>query len=93
MAVLLPLTVELEDGTAWEVTADQRDGAKWEMQPFCADDRPTVRLRFLAFAASARMGRTSLSWPKFDAVCIAVSVTDREAEPVDPTPADPSAEA
>lgn len=91
------LAVELEDGTTWEVSADQRDLAKWELQPFYDPARLTVRQRYMGYAASVRAGRTDLSWPKFDAACVEVrgadDDSDDEPEEVDPTEPDPSGEA
>jgi hypothetical protein len=72
------LDVELEDGhgQAYRVVADQRDVARWEVQPF---GWPVVRLeenasmgffRFLAWSAAVRQGRTALAWEEFDRQCV-----------------------
>jgi hypothetical protein len=88
------LAVELEDGTTWQVSADQRDLAKWELQPFYDPARLTVRQRYMGYAASVRAGKTELSWTRFDAACIEVrGAGDDEPEEVDPTEPDPSGEA
>jgi len=85
-SIVARLTVEMEDGATWDVAVDQRDIAKWEMQPFFDDDRVTVRQRYVAFAASARGKQTELSWPKFDAACVEVRpAAGPESETVDPT--------
>lgn len=80
----LRLFVELEDGKTWEVDADQRDYAAWEMQTFYDPARNTVLRRFLAFSASSRLKLTDLSWAKFNAQAVMVDVESVD-EPADPT--------
>ncbi len=51
----MPLKVELEDGTTFEVVADQRDAAEWEVQPFgtsffAGRSRPLTLMRWMAWA-------------------------------------------
>lgn len=84
------LTVELEDGTTWDVTADQRDVAKFELQDFYAPDRIRTMVRFIAWNASQRQDLTKLGWPKFDQVCVDVSGAADEEPDVDPTQPDQS---
>ena len=90
MATLLEFVVEMEDGTTTDVVADQRDMAKWEIQPFgCAmsqlDSRMNLAYRWLAWSAMSRRGMTDLKWDAFDAQCIEVrDLPDPEdAEPTD----------
>jgi hypothetical protein len=91
MAGKVPLHVELEDGTTWDVVTDQRDLAAFELQAFYAPGRDATRQRYMAYSASVRNKQTELSWPKFDAACVEV-VLAGEAEEVDPTqPAPPGA--
>lgn len=80
------MSVEMEDGTKWEVTADQRDIARWEIQPFGGPlSQISARIatfgRFVAWSASARQGKTDLAWPDFDNA--AVEVTELEAPTAD----------
>lgn len=89
----IPLHVEMEDGTAYDVVIDQRDIAKWELQPFYDDDRTTLRQRYAAFAALVRGKVIELSWPKFNDACVEVIDGRGKAEDVDPTQPDPSGEA
>ena len=75
------LAVEMEDGATWVVVADQRDAAKWEVQPFGCPikdikARLFTALRFLAWSASTRQGRTELSWAEWDAACVEVGDPD-----------------
>jgi hypothetical protein len=85
-SILAGLTVEMADGGTWDVAVDQRDVAKWEMQPFYSDDRITVRQRFLAYAASVRGKQTELTWGKFSDACVEVRGTPGwSEETVDPT--------
>jgi hypothetical protein len=64
------------DGAAepYSVVADQRDIARWEIQPFgCPVDQVESRmllfLRYLAWSASRRQQLTDLDWPTFDDQC------------------------
>lgn len=75
-----PLHVEMEDGTEYDVTGDQRDVARWEIQTFGgplvnAIDKKTTFVRFLAWGAAQRQELTSLTWDMFDRQC--VEVTDQ----------------
>lgn len=81
------MTVEMDDGATWEVFADQRDWARWEVQPAYSPevDRIMSRIRFMAYSASIRAGLTDLSWPKFDAACVEAAAPPDDGETVDPT--------
>ena len=77
-----PMTVEMEDGRTWEVTGDQRDVARWEIQPFGGPvSRMSEKLftfgRFVAWSASVRQGLTDLSWETFDQQAIEVNEQER----------------
>lgn len=81
------LTVELEDGSTYDVVADQRDMARWEVQDFggpVADWKAKTFTfqRFIAWSSATRQQLTKLTWPEFDAQCVCVEATDQE-EPAD----------
>ncbi|MBQ1042366.1 hypothetical protein KBX03_07590 [Micromonospora sp. C72] len=84
---LLELRAEMEDGTTYDVVADQRDIAKWEVQdfgrPFRAslDECPHMLFRWLAWSALTRRSEIDLSWTDFDAKCVeAGDIPDEESE-------------
>lgn len=86
--MLLEFQVEMEDGTTHDVVADQRDVAKWEVQPFgCPmsewDKRVNLAYRWLAWSAMTRRGMTDLKWDAFDAQCIEVRDMPEPEEPGD----------
>ena len=59
MTTIFNLAVEMEDGKAWEVRADQRDFALWEMHPLGVPfhqmfDKPYATLQHLAYTAGKR---------------------------------------
>lgn len=90
------LRAELEDGTDFEVSADQRDVAKWETQPFGTPlNQVASRLftyqRFIAWSAAKRQGLTKLDWPKFDEQCVCVDAIAGEAEADAENPGNPAA--
>lgn len=70
------LSVEMDDGTKWEVVADQRDVARWEVQPFgwpagqIKEQVSMAFFRFLAWSASTRQQFTTDTWEKFDGLCV-----------------------
>lgn len=80
--MVFDLDVEMEDGTAYHVVADQRDFRKWELQPFGwpvaqLEEKLSVHLmRYLAWSAAQRIGQTTLSWKDFDAACVEAFATD-----------------
>lgn len=84
-SMLIELRVEMEDGTTYDVVADQRDVAKWEVQDFgCSirewDSRMNLAYRFLAWSALKRRGLIDLTWDQFDAQCIeAADLPDEES--------------
>jgi hypothetical protein len=89
---LLHLIAAFEDGTAYQVTADQRDWQRAQL----AIGAQTVEIdqvgfiRAQAWAALIRQDILEIGWRTFDATCVEV-LTD-EVKPVtavDPTPAAP----
>lgn len=87
-ATQLSYRVEMEDGDTWDVVADQRDLAEYELQEFYDVTRPVVTARYLGWRASMRQGKTKLSWPQFREKCLEVGATPKAgaaAGDVDPT--------
>ena len=85
-SMIIELNVEMEDGSTYKVVADQRDIAKWEVQPFGfpaaqMEERMSMNmLRFLAWSAMTRQQLTALPWLQFDAQCIEAFPLDDEDE-------------
>ena len=81
--------VEMDDGSTWTTTIDQRDLAAWEVCPLYSEQgRTYTMIRYLAWHASHRAGQTDLKWAPFNAACVAAGDPDDEDEPealVDPT--------
>lgn len=76
----MELRAELEGGRTLDVVADQRDVARWEVQPFgCAMSEWGARIntayRFLAWSAATRgqLLAPPMTWEQFDAACIEVA--------------------
>lgn len=72
-------SVEMQDGTTYDAVADQRDVARFEIQPFgtSAADMATklfTSMRFLAWSALDRKGSLpeGMSWDKFERECVEV---------------------
>jgi hypothetical protein len=93
--LLFEFDVEMDDGEKFQVVADQRDVAKFEVQPFGFPFNESAEqhlgmgtMRFLAWSAAYRQQLTKLEWLAFDAQCVeAMPPDDEEASPV---PADAS---
>lgn len=92
-ALTYDLSAAMEGGSSFEVTADQRDIAKWELEPFgcavaTADSRTYTFTRYLAFSAGRRTGAHTLTWAEFGDQCINVDVVggeqDNAADPGSP---------
>lgn len=65
------LQYEMEDGRVEFVVADQRDFAKWEVQPQAATEgRPHTKIRFLTWSAATRQQLTKLSFAEWDEHCV-----------------------
>lgn len=78
--------VTMEDGTSYEVTADQRDNAAWEVQPFgCSVSDSFAKIftysRFCAWNAARRQKLHTLTWAQFSEQCVEVRGAEAEAEP------------
>lgn len=66
------LVAYMADSAILPVTADQRDFAKWEVQPYA--DAVVTRLRFLAWSAAYRTKAYKGSWTEFNEIdCIEVN--------------------
>ena len=79
-----PLHVELEGGESFDVIGDQRDVARWEIQPFGGPLSEMSRKlltfgRFVAWSASVRQGLTDLTWDDFDRTAIEVNEQEKPA--------------
>jgi hypothetical protein len=74
--MLFELQVEMDDGATYRVVADQRDVARWEVQPYGwpvakIEDRMSMLFcRFLGWSAASRQQLTVLSWEDFDGQCV-----------------------
>lgn len=89
--MIFELAVEMEGEPTYTVVADQRDVARWEIQPFgwpvsrLEENASMVFFRFLGWSASVRMQRTTEGYDAWSARCVEVMpVDDEESE----TPAD-----
>lgn len=75
----IELRAELDDGRTLDVVADQRDVARWEVQPFgCPmsewQTRINLAYRWLAWSALTRHQLLDgMTWDQFDAVCVEAS--------------------
>lgn len=89
-SMIFELDVEMEpvDGSTepirWVVVADQRDMARWEVQPFGGPlkDLEAVgmtAMRFLAWSASVRARRFTGTYELWETLCV-------EAMPIDDEP-------
>ncbi|MEU8329819.1 hypothetical protein [Micromonospora sp. NPDC048839] len=71
------LRAVMEDETTYDVVADQRDAARFEVQDFgCSArelmSRVATAYRFMAWSALTRRGEIKLKWTEFDATCVEV---------------------
>lgn len=77
----IELVVEMDDGRTLTVHADQRDWARWEVQPFADEDRRTTKMRFLAWSTMTRQGLTAKAWDLFNETdCVEVEAIVADAE-------------
>jgi hypothetical protein len=89
------LQCELDDGSTWVVVTDQRDMARWEVQPFGGpstriEEKAMVAMRFLAWSASTRQRLTTLPWEEFDAELVeAFPLDEKEGATADDDGEDP----
>jgi len=91
--ITLELEVEMSDGAKHRVVADQRDFARWEVQPDADDRNIHTRARFLAWSAMTRQGLTTTPFSRFNLEdCVEVNADDGEDEQgLDPGRKDPGA--
>lgn len=93
-SILVEIRAEMEDGATFDVVADQRDIAKWEIQDFgcpftVIDMRMHLGLRWLAWSALTRRSQLPavdgkpMTWEQFDAVCVEArdQAADDDEEP------------
>jgi hypothetical protein len=84
----IQLTVTYENGDTTEVSAGQRDIARWEGEKFggesAMNEKPVTFARYIAWAALKRSGEITLSWPGWDATVDEVDLIEDEADS-DPT--------
>lgn len=79
------------DGATWEVEADQRDLAAFELEPFgvpfyALGTRPFTAARWMAWHAGVRAKLTPLSWDEFCTACVEVEdITPEDVTEPDPT--------
>lgn len=81
----MELAVEMEDGTTFSVVADQRDIARWEVQPFGGpfsqfENKGMTGMRFLAWSAAFRQQLTTLKWEEFNDKCVEATPPEDEGE-------------
>ncbi|MEU5965953.1 hypothetical protein ABZ777_32510 [Micromonospora parva] len=93
MATTFELRVEMEDGTTYDVVADQRDVARFEVQDFgCSSSvlmsRISTAYRFMAWSALTRRGEITLKWAEFDATCVEVIDMPDDEESASPADAE-----
>lgn len=97
--MMIELDVLVEGHEPYLVVADQRDFARWEVQPFggpiadFADSPSLTCLRFLAWSASFRQQRTMSPWEEFDAQLVEAMPVDDDAEDDDVPPGHAAASA
>ena len=91
------MTIEMEDGTTYDVDADARDIRAWEAehdQSWLRVPASHTTLAQLAYAAGRRSGVLNGQWPSydaFDARCVGLAFREVEQLVGDPTPPDRTA--
>lgn len=86
--IAIKLSVELESGETYEVTADQRDLAALEVSDY--GSAVHNRARYLAWNASRRVKRYTGTWEKFNTdECAEVISLDEEGPAADDDSLDP----
>ena len=94
-SIIFDLHVVGESDVEFYVVADQRDMAKWEVQPFGGpitelDKIAMLGLRYLAWSAATRQRLTVLNWDEWSDWCIeAMPRDDAEAPAGDDESGDP----
>jgi hypothetical protein len=86
--------VEIEGQPTVLVVADQRDMARWDVQPFHSDDALFLRIRFLAWSAMRRQGTYTKPFDVFnEKECLYVGAPDDDEESEDEEGLDPGRKA
>lgn len=98
MAQSIDLEAVMEDGRTLKIAADQRDFAKWEIQPEATGQTAITRMRFLAWSSAFRQQLYKGSFVEFNELdCIEVGTPDNgeseEAGGLDPGRSAASADA
>ena len=82
--MIFALHVEMEDGTTYDVVADQRDLVRWERHPegsaITNEAKVMQMLRFLAWSVLQRTGEIDLKWPAFDRQLVEAVERDDDEE-------------
>lgn len=90
------LVATMDSGKTLTVVADQRDFAKWEIQPEAMRDTYITRMRFLAWSAAYRQQLYKGSFAEFnEADCVEVfppETDDEDGDGLDPGQSAASAE-
>lgn len=84
------MVARMDDGTEFDIKADQRDLAKYEQQDFYTENGRFTQMRFVAYNYLRRTGQTKLMWQKWDDTC--VEIESKKADAVDPTQQDQPSE-
>ena len=85
----IELSVEMDDGRTFGVVTDQRDWARFEVQPFgwpvtrAEEKAGMVLFRFLAWSAATRQGQLDMTWDTFERECVEALPVDDPAEDTD----------
>ena len=84
MRMMFELSVLMDDGAEHQVVADQRDIARWEVQPFgwpiikLEEQASMMFFRFIGFSAMIRQRLTTATWDEFNEHCVEVMPVDDE---------------
>lgn len=97
IVVRYAMTIEMEDGTTFDVDADARDIRAWEAehdQSWLSVRTSATTIAQLGYLAGRRTGALNGQWPDyetFDAACVWVAMRRDEPLVADPTPPDRTA--
>lgn len=94
VVVMEPKGVPVGQPTTWTVITDQRDLAKWEVQPGGrvirgGDDVTMTAMRYLAWSASTRQQLTTLTLAQWADLCIECMPPDEDEAAVPADAEDP----
>jgi hypothetical protein len=90
--------VTIEGQDPFDVVADQRDIAAFELQPFGCPfyevaTRPFTFARFISFRSARRNGKYAGTWDEFGDQCVSVESLDEEGEAPEADPGSPAVSA